>query len=149
MVWRLAPEQADRTEPCAICGKSNATYDQLAWFTDQVALHRHAEDGHALHRVYNAEAQRQARGQWTPYQRLHACHGCMLNHLSEVAGSEQARAAVDLLGMHRQTAVRWVIFHPEDASRQHEWLGAAPLGALEDECRQAMLTLMAEAPAVH
>jgi hypothetical protein len=85
----------------------------MAWTTDQESLHRHVEDDEALLRLYTTEARRQARGDWRVYQRLHACHCCMVDYNTQALANDKVhdpatlRALFQGVGMTGRCAIMW------------------------------------------
>jgi hypothetical protein len=124
----------------------------MAWTTDQESLHRHVEDDEALLRLYTAEARRQARGDWRVYQRLHACHRCMVDYNTQALANDKVhdpatlRALLQGVGMTGRCAIMWMFYDPQDHSTQQPMLGSGPLSASLHECRAALIDTMLSTP---
>jgi hypothetical protein len=153
MIWRLAPAP-DYTGPCHICGRTSTPYDEMAWTTDQESLHHHVEDDEALLRLYTAEARRQARGDWRVYQRLHACHCCMVDYNTQALANDKVhdpstlRALFQGVGMTGRCAIMWMLYDPQDHTKQQPMLGSGPVGASLHACRAALIHTMRSTPSV-
>ena len=96
---------------------------------------------------------RQARGDWRVYQRLHACHRCMVDYNTQALANDKVhdpstlRALFQGVGMTGRCAIMWMLYDPQDHTKQQPMLGSGPLGASLPACRAALIHTCARRPA--